>query len=195
MTTYVLATANPDKAAEIRAILGDLDLTLLPRPAGVPDVVEDGDTLEDNALLKARALVAATGHAAIADDTGLFVDALDGAPGVVSARYAGEHATYADNVTKLLSALTGVTPAARTATFRTVAAVAYPDDAWFVVDGDLPGVITDAPRGAHGFGYDPVFAPTGAHGRTLAEMSAEEKNEVSHRGNAMRALAAALAAR
>lgn len=193
MTTFVLATANSDKAAEIRAVLGEMHITLLERPPDVADVDETGDTLEENALLKARALVTATGHAAIADDTGLFVDALGGAPGVFSARYAGEHATYADNVAQLLQALDGVDD--RRATFRTVIAVAYPDDAWFVVDGELPGTITDAPRGTNGFGYDPVFAPTGAHGRTLAEMTAAEKNAVSHRGNALRALAVALAAR
>lgn len=195
MTTFVLATANPDKVSEIRAILAGLTITLLDRPAGVPDVDETGETLEDNALLKARALVTATGHAAIADDTGLFVDALDGAPGVFSARYAGESATYADNVVKLLAVLSDVPPASRTATFRTVAAVAYPDDSWFVVDGELTGSITDAARGEHGFGYDPVFAPHGGHGRTLAELTASEKNALSHRGHAMRALAAALAER
>jgi XTP/dITP diphosphohydrolase len=195
VSTYVLATANADKAAEIREILAGLGLTLLARPAGVPEVIEDADTLEENALIKARALVAATGRAAIADDTGLFVDALDGAPGVYSARYAGENATYADNVARLLGALRGVPAERRTAHFRTVAAVAYPDDSWFVVDGELEGVIATEPRGTGGFGYDPVFCPAGEHGRTLAELSAAEKHALSHRGSAFRALADALAAR
>ncbi len=195
MSTFVLATANAHKADEIREIFADLGVTLLDRPPGVPDVVEDGDTLEENALLKARALVSATGRAAIADDTGLFVDALHGEPGVFSARYAGDNATYADNVTKLLHALDGVEPSRRTARFRTVAAVAYPDDSWFVVDGELEGTIALSPRGDGGFGYDPVFEPRGLHGRTLAELSSTEKHELSHRGNAFRALVDALAER
>ncbi|MEI7653918.1 MAG: RdgB/HAM1 family non-canonical purine NTP pyrophosphatase [Actinomycetota bacterium] len=193
MTSFVLATANPHKAEEIRALLDGV--VLLPRPEHVPEVVEDGDTLEENALLKARALVSATGHAAIADDTGLFVDALGGRPGVWSARYAGENATYADNVAKMLGELAGVPAAQRTARFRTVAAVAYPDESWFVVDGELEGVITDDARGENGFGYDPIFAPTGLKGRTLAELTAAEKHALSHRGNAFRELAEALAAR
>jgi XTP/dITP diphosphohydrolase len=193
MTSFVLATANPHKAEEIRALLDGV--VLLPRPDDVPEVVEDGDTLEENALLKARALVSATGHAAIADDTGLFVDALGGRPGVWSARYAGENATYADNVAKMLVELAGVPAAQRTARFRTVAAVAYPDESWFVVDGELEGVITDDARGENGFGYDPIFAPTGLKGRTLAELTAAEKHALSHRGNAFRELAEALAAR
>ncbi len=195
MATFVLATANPDKAAEIREILHGLDLTLLDRPTEVADVVEDGDTLEDNALLKARALVSATGVAAIADDTGLFVDALNGEPGVYSARYAGENATYADNVNKMLAAMQNVDDAQRTARFRTVAAVAYPDDSWFVVDGELSGTIARVARGINGFGYDPIFVPDDAHGRTLAELTAEQKHALSHRGNAFRALFEALAER
>jgi XTP/dITP diphosphohydrolase len=192
VTTFVLATANPDKAAEIRAILEPVGCTLLERPANVADVVEDGETLEDNALLKARAIADATGSPAIADDTGLFVDALGGAPGVYSARYAGDDATYADNVNKLILELAEVGPEQRTARFRTVAAVAYPDGSWFVVDGELHGVIASTPRGEGGFGYDPVFIADGTRGRTLAELSAEEKNALSHRGNAFRALAEAL---
>ena len=191
MTTFVLATANPDKVQEIRSILGS-SITLLDRPSSLAEVEENGETLEENALLKARALVAVTGTAAIADDTGLFVNALDDAPGVYSARFAGERATYDDNVAKLLGALVGVPRAERTAKFRTVAAVAYPDDSWFVVDGELDGWITEEARGTHGFGYDPVFEPRGTHGLTLAELSAAEKHELSHRGNAFRALVAAL---
>ncbi|MEI6735833.1 MAG: RdgB/HAM1 family non-canonical purine NTP pyrophosphatase [Actinomycetes bacterium] len=195
MRTYVLATANPDKAQEIRAILDGLDVTLIPRPDDVPEVIEDGETLEDNALLKARALCEATGMAAIADDTGLFVDALNGAPGVYSARYAGEDATYADNCAKMLRELTGVAEVMRTARFRTVAAVAYPDGSWFVVDGEVEGHIAEAPRGENGFGYDPIFVPEGTKGRSMAQLAPEEKHALSHRGNAFRALADAFSER
>ena len=195
VTTFVLATANPDKAAEIREILAELKLTLLDRPLEVANVVEDGETLEDNALLKARALVAATGLAAIADDTGLFVDALAGAPGVWSARYAGENATYDDNVNKMLHELAEVDDAQRTAQFRTVAAVAYPDDSWFVVDGEIHGTIARDRRGENGFGYDPIFVPDDSSGLTLAQLSPQQKHALSHRGNAFRALVDALAER
>jgi XTP/dITP diphosphohydrolase len=195
MTTFVLATANPDKAREIQEILEPVGVTLLPRPVDVPEVIEDGETLEDNALLKARALVAATGRAAIADDTGLFVDALNGAPGVWSARYAGEQATYSDNCAKLLRELHDVAPSERTARFRTVAAVAYPDGSWFVVDGEVEGTIATSPVGENGFGYDPLFMPESARGRTMAQLTPEEKHALSHRGNAFRALAEALAER
>jgi XTP/dITP diphosphohydrolase len=191
-----MASANPDKAAEIAAIFESVPrLVLLPRPATVPDVEETGDTLVDNARLKARALVDATGIAAVADDTGLEVEALGGAPGVYSARFAGKHATYADNVAKLLSELTAVgadSPERRTAKFRSVAMVAYPDgsDTW--ADGEVTGVITAEALGDAGFGYDPVFAPDGYSGRTFAQMTAGEKHQISHRGRAFRALAAQL---
>jgi XTP/dITP diphosphohydrolase len=189
----VLASANPDKAAEIGEILRvSLDVDLVARPADVPDVVEDGDTLLDNARLKARALVAATGLAAVADDTGLEVDALGGAPGVYSARYAGEHVTYADNVEKLLRELEGAEQ--RTARFRTVALAAFPDGSELWAEGVVEGSITDAVRGDAGFGYDPVFVPEGGD-RTFAEMSADEKHAISHRGRAFRALAQALSTR
>jgi XTP/dITP diphosphohydrolase len=185
---FVLASANPDKAREIAAILGGFDL--VPRPSTVPDVVEDGDTLEDNARLKAVALVEATGEAAVADDTGLEVDALGGAPGVYSARYAGEDATYADNVAKLLVSLQGV--ADRRARFRTVALARFPDGHEIVAEGEVTGTIAAEARGEHGFGYDPVFVPDDAGGRTFAEMTADEKHALSHRGRAFRALADAL---
>ena len=155
---------------------------------------ENGATLEANALLKARALVAATGQAAIADDTGLFVDALDGRPGVRSARYAGEAASYDDNVTKLLDELKGAIEP-RTARFVTVIAVAYPDGTTLCVEGELDGVITHERAGDQGFGYDPVFAPLEAAGRTLAQLTPREKNELSHRGRALRALGEELAPR
>jgi XTP/dITP diphosphohydrolase len=156
----------------------------------VADVDETGDTLEENARLKAWALVNATGLPAVADDTGLEVDALDGAPGVYSARYAGEHATYADNVQKLWEAMIGA--ATRTARFRTVALAAFPDGAEVIGHGVVEGVIADKPRGDNGFGYDPLFIPAGGDGRTFAEMTRAEKERVSHRGRAFRALAAGL---
>jgi XTP/dITP diphosphohydrolase len=184
----VLASANPDKAREIAEILADHQLE--PRPAGVPDVEETGATLEENARLKAVALVEATGTAAVADDTGLEVSALDGAPGVYSARYAGEGATYADNVAKLVAALDGA--ADRRARFRTVALARFPDGSEVVAEGIVEGTIIDAPRGDAGFGYDPVFVPDEGDGRTFAEMTPEEKHAVSHRGRAFRALDAKL---
>ena len=191
----VLASANPDKAAEIRSILGaalgDLDLT--PRPASVPDVDETGTTLVENARLKAEAIAAATGEAAVADDTGLVVDALGGAPGVWSARFAGEDATYADNVAKLLAELAGVAPDRRTARFETVALVRWPDGREVAATGAVEGVIASEARGDGGFGYDPVFVPAEGGGRTFAELTPDEKHALSHRGRAFRALAAELA--
>jgi XTP/dITP diphosphohydrolase len=192
VTTFVLATANPHKTEEIRQVLSSVNVELLPRPSEVPDVDETADTLEGNALLKAHALARATGVAAIADDTGLFIDALGGAPGVYSARYAGEHASFEDNVNKVLRELDGVDDTERSARFRTVIAVASPDGSQWVVDGAVEGVILSTPRGEHGFGYDPIFAPRGAGGRSLAELSSEEKNAISHRGNALRAFASKL---
>jgi XTP/dITP diphosphohydrolase len=192
VTTFVLATANPHKTEEMRAVLKDLGIELLARPAHVAEVPENEVTLEGNALLKARALVDATGHAAIADDTGLFVDALGGRPGVFSARYAGEHASYDDNVAKLLAELIDVEDARRGAVFRTVVCVAYPSGESLWVEGDLPGRIARERRGDFGFGYDPVFVPSDADGRTLAELTPEEKNANSHRARALRALVEAL---
>ena len=190
----VLATANPDKAREIRDVLGAVGLAsgLVSRPDDVPDVEETGDTLEENARLKAAALCDATGLPAIADDTGLEVDALGGAPGVRSARYAGEDVTYADNVAKLLRELDGVTSEQRGARFVTVAIAQWPDGREVVARGEVRGTITTSPRGQSGFGYDPVFVPEEGDGRTFAEMTAREKHALSHRGRAFRALADAL---
>ena len=193
MKRLVVASANPDKVAEIEAIMGDV-VELVPRPADLADVVEDGDTLEDNARLKAVAVARHAGAAAVADDTGLEVDALDGAPGVHSARFAGVDATYEDNVRKLLAQLEGVPAERRTARFRTVAMVRTPGGGEVVGVGAVEGRIIDQPRGSGGFGYDPVFAPVEGDGRTFAEMSEDEKHEISHRGRAFRALAAVLAA-
>jgi XTP/dITP diphosphohydrolase len=187
----VCASANPDKVAEIAALLGDA-VELLPRPPGVPDVVEDAPTLEGNARLKAAAIAAASGQPAVADDTGLEVDALDGAPGVMTARFAGETATYADNVAKLLADLDGVPRERRTARFRAVALVRWPDGREVAAEGVCPGRIALAARGERGFGYDPVFVPDEGDGRTFAEMSEEEKHALSHRGRSIRALLARL---
>lgn len=183
-----LASANPDKVKEIRALLPGVKL--LPRPARLGEVEETGETLEENARLKARAVVAATGESAVADDTGLEVVALGGQPGVRSARYAGEGATYADNVARLLTALDGV--ADRRARFRTVAMICFPDGSELVAQGAVNGRIATWPAGAGGFGYDPVFVPVGGGGRTFAEMTPDEKAELSHRGRAFRGLAVLL---
>jgi len=190
----VLASANPDKAAEISAILSAAvpGVDLAPRPADLADVAETGTTLLENARLKAAAIAAATGEAAVADDTGLVVDALDGAPGVWSSRFAGEDATYADNVAKLLRELAGVAPARRTARFQTVALVRWPDGREVAAIGAVEGVIATEARGDGGFGYDPVFVPAEGDGRTFAELAAEDKHALSHRGRAFRALAAEL---
>lgn len=184
----VIASKNPDKIDEIEAVLAGLDPPVVVIPGHVWDDVEETEaTLEDNALIKARSVAVATGHAAVADDTGLEVGALGGAPGVRSARYAGEDATYADNVALLLSNLEGITD--RSARFRTAIALAVPGGDSLVVEGAIEGHITEAPRGEGGFGYDPVFE---VGGRTFAEMGAEEKNHISHRAMALRALADAL---
>ena len=193
-----MASANPDKVAEIAALFAiELPkITLLPRPTHVADVMEDADTLLGNARLKARALVEATGLPAVADDTGLFVDALGGQPGVRSARFAGESATYWENCSKLLRELThvgAIKAEQRTARFKTVAIVSFPDrgEAFVecVVEGVVEGVIAADRRGDGGFGYDPLFIPVGGGGRTFSELGPAAKNELSHRGRAFRALA------
>jgi XTP/dITP diphosphohydrolase len=189
MSEFVLATANQGKAAEIAAILGR-GVRLRPRPDEVGEVDETGATLEENARLKAAAVCAATGLPALADDTGLEVPALGGRPGVHSARYAGEHATPADNVARLLRELEGV--ADRRARFRTVALARWPDGRELQAEGLVEGRITVEPDGDGGFGYDPVFVPEGAD-RTFARMDPGEKNALSHRGRAFRALAALIA--
>ncbi len=190
----VLATANPDKAAEIQAILETAGVTVVPRPRWVPEVPETGSTLLENARLKAVSLQVATGRAAVADDTGLEVEALGGAPGVYSARYAGEGASYADNVAKLLDELDRVPDGRRRAKFVAIAFVSFPDHSELWETGVVEGEISLWPRGLGGFGYDPVFVPDEGDGRTFAEMSTAEKHTVSHRGRAFGALAARLAA-
>ncbi len=185
----VCASANPDKVAEIAAILADA-VDLLPRPDHVPDVVEDADSLAGNARLKAVAICRATGLPAVADDTGLEVDALGGAPGIHAARYAGEHVTYADNRAKLLRELDGVVE--RGARFRTVALIRWPDGTELAVEGVCPGTIATTEMGQRGFGYDAVFVPDEGDGRSFAQMSDTEKHVVSHRGRAFRNLLEAL---
>ena len=191
MIRLVCASANPDKAAEIEALLDGV-VELVPRPAALGEVAEDADDLEGNARLKAAAVCAFAGAPAVADDTGLEVDALGGAPGVRTARYAGPGAGYADNVERLLAEMRDVAPARRTARFRTVALVVWPDGAELSAAGAVEGLIAAEPRGRGGFGYDPVFVPAEGDGRTFAEMSDAAKHAISHRGRAFRALAEAL---
>ena len=190
---FVVATLNPDKLLELRALLPrDLaELVGLGELRGASAPPEDGDTLEENARIKARAALAFSGLPAIADDTGLEVEALGGEPGVRSARYAGEGAGYEANVRKLLAELAGVEPARRSARFRTVCVACFPDRPPIVAEGVLAGRITCEPRGAQGFGYDPVFEVAGT-GRTLAELPFEEKNAISHRAAAIANLVARL---
>lgn len=188
----MVATGNRDKVREIGPILAEAGLEAVAVVDHVPswNVAETGATLAENARLKARAAVEATGQPALADDTGLFVDALDGAPGVFSSRYAGEHATYADNVALLLDVLAGVPPGERTARFRTVVVLVDPSGEERVEEGVLEGAILEQPRGTGGFGYDPVFQ---LHdGRALSELPLEEKNRISHRARAIRALVRSL---
>lgn len=183
----VLATHNRDKIREIHDVLVHLPIAILSLDnfPNMPEVEEDGETLEDNATKKAVALQNYTGMPALADDTGLFVDALDGRPGVRSSRYAGEDASYQDNVRKLLTEMQQIPPENRQARFRTVMAFADGNDVK-LVEGVCEGHIALAPSGDSGFGYDPVFVVEGGN-RTLAEMTLAEKNTISHRGQALRA--------
>jgi XTP/dITP diphosphohydrolase len=188
----VLATFNRDKVAELRAILGGgaWELASMLDFPGAPPVVEDGATLLDNAFKKARSCHGHTGLPALADDTGLEVDALGGRPGVYSSRYAGENATYRENCEKLVAVLMGVSLEKRSARFRCVAA--FTDGVReHHTEGICEGVILESPRGENGFGYDPVFFVT-EKGKTLAEMDLAEKNGISHRAIAFRRMAEVL---
>ncbi len=182
----VLATRNRDKVGEIRRLLDPSRFEVIPvhEVADVPEVEEDGRTLAENALKKARTAARVTGLPAMADDTGLEVDALGGRPGVFSSRFAGEGASYEDNVRKLLAELKGVPQERRTARFRCVVAI-VDNSTEVTVEGVCEGLITEKPRGSGGFGYDPVFLVP-EKGRTFAEMTTEEKNRISHRGQAFR---------
>lgn len=192
----VLVSHNKKKIAELRAILADVcpDLTLLSAgEAGLPDdIPEDGDTFADNALIKARA-AAALGYIGIADDSGLTVDALGGAPGVYSARYAGEHGDDAANNAKLLRELAARPNEPRTAAFVCAMACVFPDGGSFTCEGRCPGEILESARGEGGFGYDPLFLYVPA-GKSFAELSGEEKNRISHRARALAEFAPRLAA-
>jgi XTP/dITP diphosphohydrolase len=217
----VLATGNADKARELSELLSEsLDSILVTfavtvgeqvvgfvveRPehfastieglvplAAAPDVEETGTTLEENARIKARGVGDTLGLLTVADDTGLEIDVLDGAPGVYAARYAGESATYADNVAKVLAALDGVPALKRTARFATVVVARAPGGDELVVRGEVEGLIATEPRGEGGFGYDSVFEPLEGDGRTFAEMRPDEKHALSHRGRALRALVSRL---
>lgn len=189
--TLVLATHNAAKTTELRRILADLEVSLLDTSdVDLPDVEETGETFTANALLKARAGAGACGLPCVADDSGLVVDALDGAPGVHSARYAGRHGDDQANVDLVLERLRGV--ADRRARFVCVAALVAPDGREWTTTGMLEGTITEAPRGDGGFGYDPIFLPVGGT-RTTAELPPQDKDAISHRGQAFRALPAAVA--
>ncbi len=181
----VVATRNQHKKQELIALLRGLDITIrtLDDFPEAPEVVEDGDTCEANAVKKAVEIAQYTGLTAVADDTGLEVDALGGRPGVFAARYAGEHATYEDNCRKLLQELQGVPAGRRSGRFVTVAAIATPEGRRLSVKGVLEGVIAEQPAGSHGFGYDPVFVLP-EYGQTLAQLSPEVKNHISHRARA-----------
>ena len=189
MTTLpelVIASANPDKVAEIAIVLEGAAI-LLPRPEEMADVVEDGVTLEENARLKASAVCTFTNKPSVADDTGLEIDALGGAPGVYSARFAGDDATYEQNLEKVLIELEGVPMDQRTARFRTVALIRYPDGSELIANGTVEGHINEIPLGDEGFGYDPLFVPVEGNGTTFAQMGVE-KHKFSHRGRAFRSL-------
>ena len=197
MTRIVLATRNAHKVDELQAILGDLrsDLDLEIVGMGefpdLPDVVETGVTFAENATLKAVAVAEATGLPALADDSGLAVDVLGGAPGVFSARWAGTHGQDRANLELLLAQLRDVPDGHRAAAFVCAAVLALPDGTVRVREGRMPGTLAREPRGDNGFGYDPILVPDG-DSRTAAELGPEDKNAISHRGKAFRALAADL---
>jgi XTP/dITP diphosphohydrolase len=188
--TVVIASTNQGKIAEVRQIMAGLPLVLLTSDdvGGWPEIEETGDTYLANALLKARAVAAVTGRAALADDSGIEVDALDGAPGVRSARFSGERASDEDNNAKLIDSLHGVPYERRTARYRCVSVLVTPDGEEIAGIGSCEGRIGFEPRGTGGFGYDPWFIPE-RESRTMAELTAEEKHAISHRGKALRGLA------
>lgn len=189
ISRLVLATRNGKKLRELQEILSDLPLELLTLEhfPDVPEVAETGSTFEENAELKARAVAQATRCWALADDSGLVVDALGGRPGIYSARYAGESATDASNRSKLLAELKGIPGRTRTARFVCVVALVSPEGALYLHRGECEGVILDEERGTGGFGYDPLFWVESA-GQTMAELPAEAKHRLSHRGRALEQL-------
>ncbi|MBC2877753.1 MULTISPECIES: RdgB/HAM1 family non-canonical purine NTP pyrophosphatase [Streptomyces] len=191
MKRLILATRNAHKVTELRSILtgSGLDVELVGADAypEIPDVKETGVTFAENALLKAHALARATGLPAVADDSGLCVDVLNGAPGIFSARWAGRHGDDKANLDLLLAQLSDIAAPHRAAHFACAAALALPDGTERVVEGRLRGTLRTEPAGSGGFGYDPILQPDGET-RTCAELTAEEKNAISHRGQAFRAL-------
>ena len=193
----VLATHNQGKLAELRRILAasrvDVDVADLDDHPDMPQVAETGSTFAENALLKARAVAAHSGLPAVADDSGLCVDALNGMPGVLSARWSGRHGDDEANLRLLLAQLADVPADRRAAHFACAAALVLPSGAEEVAEGTVHGWLTDAPRGTNGFGYDPIFVPDSLD-VTTAQMPAEEKDAISHRGKALRALAPLIAA-
>ena len=205
--TVVLATHNPGKLAELRRILAAsrvvVDVADLDDHPDMPQVAETGSTFAENALLKARAVAAHTGLPAVADDSGLCADALNGMPGVLSARWSGRHGDDEANLRLLLAQLADVPADRRAAHFACAAALVLPSGAEQITEGPVHGWLTGAPRGTNGFGYDPIFVPGSAsltaagltaNGLTTAQMPAEEKDAISHRGKALRALAPVIAA-
>jgi len=182
----VLATHNLDKCAEMKEILGEMPIELLTlnKFSEIGEIIEDGHTLEENALIKARTVHKMTNLAAMADDTGLEVDALSGQPGIYSARYAGSNCSYSDNINKLLQEMENIPREKRTARFRT--SIAYVDDNMeLTTEGLVEGLITDVMRGTNGFGYDSVFYLRDQK-KTYAELNMDEKNKISHRGKAVK---------
>jgi XTP/dITP diphosphohydrolase len=193
----VLATRNPAKLGELRRILeaGQVPVSVadLHEFPGMPEVAETGLTFEENALLKARAVAAFTGQPAVADDSGLCVDALNGMPGVLSARWSGTHGDDEANLRLVLGQMADLPAEHRGARFECAAALVLPSGAEHITEGIVEGWLTDSPRGSNGFGYDPIFVADGAE-LTTAQISAEEKDKISHRGRALRALAPIIAA-
>jgi XTP/dITP diphosphohydrolase len=193
----MLATRNPGKLAELRRILAasgvDVAVAGLEVCPAMPEVAETGATFVENALLKARAVAAHAGLPVVAEDSGLCVDALNGMPGVLSARWSGRHGDDEANIRLLLAQLADVPAARRGAHFAAAAALVLPSGAEHVTEGTVSGWITDVPRGTNGFGYDPIFVPASSS-RTTAQMSPEEKDAISHRGRALRAMAPIIAA-
>ena len=191
----VLATRNRGKVEEIRELLEGFGIELLSLEdfPDVPEVLEDGETFEENARKKAEFVARTTGLPALADDSGLEVDVLNGAPGVRSARFAGDHATYAENNATLLRLMEGVPPERRTARFRCILALAFPDGTTRTMEGVCEGQIAEEPQGENGFGYDPLFFVPELE-KTFAQISRTEKGKTSHRGRALRRLKHVLAA-
>ncbi len=185
----ILATHNKGKISEMQTLLADMGIEVIAmdQAGDIPEIVEDGSTFYENAMKKASTVAKATGLTAIADDSGLEVDALNGQPGVFSARYAGEHASDQENYQKLLKELQNIPSGKRTARFKCVIVTCKPDGRCISAEGVCEGAITEMPRGKQGFGYDPVFIPRGSQ-KTMAEITKDEKNKISHRGMALRSL-------